>query len=89
MGMHVFLETKILITRSNYFSEAGGSNVYPQPMFLRNKKKEKKKRSMHFSKRTLFSDIAKYVYYVTDISVPNALIRFLFHPVGEELAQLD
>ena len=43
-------------------------------------KKKKKKRPMHFSvhfnKSTLFSDIAKYVYYVTDSRLPDALICF-------------
>ena len=53
---------------------------------------QKKKRpmhfSMHFSKSTLFSAIARYVYYVTDIRLPDALIRFWFQPIAEELAQL-
>ena len=45
--------------------------------------------SMHFSKSTLFSDIARHVYYVTDNRLPDALIVFLFQPIAEELARLD
>ena len=45
--------------------------------------------SMHFSKSTLFSDIAMYVYYVTDIRLPDALICFGFQPITEELANFD
>ena len=42
--------------------------------------------SMHFSKTTLFSDIARYVYYVTDSRLQDALIHFLFQPITEEIA---
>ena len=37
---------------------------------------QKMKRPMHFSKSTLFKDIARYVYYGTDIRLPDAIIRF-------------
>ena len=58
-----------------------------------NNTEQKKKRpmhfSMHFSKSTYFSDIARYVYYVTEIRLPDAPICFLFQPIAEEQAQLD
>lgn len=44
--------------------------------------------SMHFSKSTLFSNIARYVFYVTDIRLPDALIHFRLQPIAEELAKL-
>ena len=55
---------------------------------------QKKKRPMHFPvhfsiKSTVFLDIARYAYYVTDIRLPDALIRFLFQPIAEEFSQLD
>ena len=54
-----------------------------------NNTEQKKKRPMHFSKSTHFSDIAMYDYYVTEIRLPDALICFLFQPIAEEQAQLD
>ena len=55
---------------------------------------KKKKRPMyfcmHFSKNTHFSDTARYVYYVTEIRLPDVLICFfLFQPIAEEQAQFD
>ena len=47
-----------------------------------NNTEQKKKRPMHFSthfgKSTHFSDIARYVYYVTEIRLPDALICCFF-----------
>ena len=45
--------------------------------------------SLHFSKSTLFLDIARYVYHVIDIEQPGAQIRFLFQLIAEELTQFD
>ena len=53
------------------------------------KKKHHMHFPMHFSKSTLFSDISRYVYYVTDIRLPDALICFLFQTIAEELATFD
>ena len=45
-------------------------------LYTEQKKKRPMHFSMHFSKSTLFSDIARYVYYGTDIRPPDAIIRF-------------
>ena len=53
-----------------------------------NNTEQKKKRPMHFSKSTHFSDIARYVYYVTEIRLPDALICFLFQPIADSASPI-
>ena len=45
--------------------------------------------SMDFIKSSLFTDIARYVNYVTDIRLPDALICFLIQSIAEELVNSD
>ena len=45
-------------------------------IYTEQKKKRHMHFSVHFSKSTLFSDIARYVYYLTYIRLPDTLICF-------------
>ena len=65
--------------------------LFPLPLYIYTEQKKTRPMhlSMHFSKSTLFSDTARYVYYGADIRLPDVLIRFFISTNCCRVAQLD